>query len=319
MPRVRAVLIAALLLAPAVAMAADDEDADWHTVRVTGPGVYVLSSCGIVGSGKTEAEARRAFERSARYARRVFKGLGRRCTLMKLTDVVRIAPGQKAAFFTAGPRGVIGTDRQEVIRRCRAGEEALLKAEPNVQGPNPKDCDRVHAAYGPFPRKQAWDEYDDARSFVYLEDNGYWVDDRAAPICFPAGTAIATPDGDRPIETLAAGNRVLSWSAERGAPVPARVLDVKRRRTHELLELTLADGRTLRVSANHPLFVPARNDWVAAGALRAGDELGVLADGKLASVAIKVVANRAVDIDVFDLTVETTHAYFAGGVLAHNY
>ena len=28
---------------------------------------------------------------------------------------------------------------------------------------------------------------------------------------------------------------------------------------------------------------------------------------------------RTVDIDVFDLTVETTHAYFAGGVLAHNY
>ena len=101
--------------------------------------------------------------------------------------------------------------------------------------------------------------------------------------------------------------------------MPARVLDVKRRRAHELLELTFADGRTLRVSANHPLFVPARNDWVAAGELRAGAEVGVLADGKLVSVAIKQVANRAVDIDVFDLTIENTHAYFAGGVLAHNY
>jgi intein/homing endonuclease len=97
------------------------------------------------------------------------------------------------------------------------------------------------------------------------------------------------------------------------------VLDVKRRRAHELLELTLADGRTLRVSANHPLFVPARNDYFAAGDLRAGNELGVLKDGRLAPVAIKQIATRVVDVDVFDLTVETTHAYFAGGVLAHNY
>ena len=112
---------------------------------------------------------------------------------------------------------------------------------------------------------------------------------RGAPICFPAGTAIATPDGDRPIETLAAGSRravvVRRTAARRCA---ARVLDVKRRRAHELLELTLADGRTLRVSANHPLFVPARDDWVRGrrAAARA-TELGVLADGKLVSVAIE--------------------------------
>jgi len=318
-PRVRAVLIAALLLAPAVAMAADDAVDDWHTLRVTGPGVYVLSSCGIIGGGKTEAEARRAFERSAREARRAWRGLSPRCTTMKLTDVARVAPAQKPAFFVAGSRLEKGTDPQEVVRRCRAKEEAALKAEPNVQGPDPKDCDHVHAAFGPYRRKPSWDEYDDAKSYVYLEDTGRWVDDTGMSICFPAGTQVATPDGERAIETLAAGDLVQSWSADRGAPVAARVLDVKRRRAHELLELTLADGRTLRVSANHPLFVPARNDWVAAGELRVGDELAVLAEGKLASVAIKVVANRAVDIDVFDLTVETTHAYFAGSVLAHNY
>src|SRR4030095_4534467 len=185
----------------------------WNKLRVTVPGVYVLSSCGIIGGGKTEAEARRAFERSARSARRVLKGLSPRCTMMKLTDVVRIASDQKPAFLIAGSRMTKGTDRQEIVRRCRAAEEAALKAEPNVQGPDPKDCDHVHAAYGPYRRKPSWDEYDDARSFVYLQDNGYWGDDRGAPICFPAGTPVATPDGDRPIETLVAGSRVLSWSA----------------------------------------------------------------------------------------------------------
>jgi intein/homing endonuclease len=97
------------------------------------------------------------------------------------------------------------------------------------------------------------------------------------------------------------------------------VLAVKQRRAHELIELILADGRMLRVSANHPLFVPERDDWVAAGALRPGDRLGVLDRGHLASVPIEQIATIVGDMDVFDLTIETTHAYFAGGVLAHNY
>jgi intein/homing endonuclease len=112
---------------------------------------------------------------------------------------------------------------------------------------------------------------------------------------------------------------VLSWSEERGAPVEARVRAVKRRRAHELLEIALTGGRLLRVSANHPLFVPARGDWVPAGELRAGDRLGVLTDGRLAPVAIANIATQTGDVDVFDLTIEATHAYFAGGVLAHNY
>ena len=309
-----AIMVAAALLAPAVAVA----DAEDKPV-VVNPGVYVVSSCGILGYGSNEAEARRGFQQAARKARRDWRTMPRRCALTSLTDVIRIAPGQAPAFFVTGSTLVKGRDPDETVRRCRQEEEAAARAQPDLYRVGDGRCDRVRAAYGPFKRKPGWDEYDDARAYVYLNDRGEWIDDTGNSICFPAGTPIATPDGDRSIEALAAGSHVLSWSAERGATVAARVLAVKRRRAHDLLELVLADGRTLRVSANHPLFVPERDDWVAAGALRPGDQLGVLAGDHLVPVPIEQIADLPGDVDVFDLTIETTHAYFARGVLAHNY
>jgi hypothetical protein len=315
-PGTRAVLIVAALLIPAAEGASSG--ADHLPKRVGEPGVYVVSSCGIVGRGATAAAARGTFKGAVREARRGWPNMSPRCASLKLTDVVRLAPGRKAAFFVAGSWEVKGGDRQEVTRQCRAEVQAKQKAEPHVDHGG-ADCDWVRAVYGPFARKPSWDEFDDARRYVFLDDEGNWVDDSGEPTCFPAGTPIATPDGERAIEELAAGSTVLSWSIDRGAPVAARVAAVKRRHARELLELTLGDGRTLRVSANHPLFVPARADWVPAGELRPGDRLAVLTDGRLAPVDIDAIATRTVDVDVFDLMIETTHAYFAGGLLAHNY
>jgi hypothetical protein len=311
----RAVLVVVALLMPAGAGAASG--ADHLPKRVGEAGVYVVSSCGIVGRGATEGAARGAFKRAVREARRGWPSMSPRCASLKLTDVVRLGPGLKPTFFVAGSTLIKGTDPQDVTRQCRADVKARQKAEPKVdQG---SDCEWVRAAYGPFARKPSWDEFDDSRRYVFLDDEGNWIDDNGEQTCFPAGTPIATPDSERAIEELTAGSAVLSWSAERGAPVVARVVDVKRRHASELLELTLGDGRTLRVTANHPLFVPARADWVPAGELGPGDHVGVLSDGRLTPVAIDAIAARTVDVDVFDLTIETTHAYFAGGVLAHNY
>ena len=309
-----AIMLAATLLSPRVS----GPDAP-EPPPVLDPGVYVVSSCGILGHGATEAEARRAFQQGVRAARKRWSGMPKRCAIVQLADVVRIAPGQRPVVFIAGSALFKGTDPREATRRCHVQHEADKRREPGVEMGDGRDCDRVRAVYGPFRRKPAWDQFDDARQYVFLDNEGSWIDDTGEPTCFPAGTPIATPDGDRPIEALAAGSPVLSWSTERGVPVTARVLDVKRRRAHQLLELALADGRALRVSANHPLFVPARGDWVVAGDLRAGDQVAVLTEARLEPVAVARIANRAVDIDVFDLTIEATHAYFAGGVLAHNY
>ena len=98
-----AIMVAAALLAPAVA-GADAEDKP----VVVNPGVYVVSSCGILGYGGDQAEARRAFQQAAQKARRGWRTMSRRCALTSLTDVVRIAPGQAPAFFVTGATLVKG-------------------------------------------------------------------------------------------------------------------------------------------------------------------------------------------------------------------
>lgn len=115
-----------------------------------------------------------------------------------------------------------------------------------------------------------------------------------------------------------------SWLPQQGRPVLARVTRVKRRTVASVLELRLADGRSVRATDNHPFWSPTKQEWIPAGQLRAGDVLGALAGPEVQDVTIRAIvtvppAEPATDFTVYDLTVEPTHAYFANGVFTHNY
>jgi hypothetical protein len=70
--------------------------------------------------------------------------------------------------------------------------------------------------------------------------------------CAAAGTPIATPDGDVPIESLDPGDLVLSM--DRGAlrAVPLAAVNRTRVHDHVLVVATLANGRTVAMSPLHP-------------------------------------------------------------------
>ncbi len=125
--------------------------------------------------------------------------------------------------------------------------------------------------------------------------------------CLPPTARIATPDGDRAIDALAVGDPVWSQGAD-GARVVAHVQIVRPvavPRDHALVELTLADGRTVRASAGHPLAGNARG----VGDLVVGDVL----DGST------VTAARTIPYDVgetWDLLPDSpAGTYWADGVL----
>ena len=67
--------------------------------------------------------------------------------------------------------------------------------------------------------------------------------------CAAAGTPIATPAGEVPIESLAVGDVVLD-----GTGRPARLLQTHREPVHDhvMVVVTLANGRTLAMSPRHP-------------------------------------------------------------------
>src|SRR4029079_5622195 len=136
----------------------------------------------------------------------------------------------------------------------------------------------------------------------WLTDHGSWVDRDGNYPCFPAGTQVQTPSGSRAIEDFAAGDQVIS--RDDSGLVTATVTRTKVRHAQELIVLTLEDGTVLRATPNHPIGTPG--GWVDAGELAPGDLL-LTSDGERRLISMENVAGA----EVYDLTVEPTHSYFA--------
>ncbi|MGZ8450422.1 MAG: polymorphic toxin-type HINT domain-containing protein, partial [Candidatus Deferrimicrobiaceae bacterium] len=132
--------------------------------------------------------------------------------------------------------------------------------------------------------------------------------------CFPAGTKIRTPGGERPIESLSEGMEVVAVGAD-GVPVAAAV----RLRTGRLgapIEITTDAGR-LRVTPDHPLAVP-EGAFRSAGELSPGDLVLTLRDGGTATATVLAVIRGFEEVPVFHLTVGEPHTFVADGFVVHN-
>jgi hypothetical protein len=125
--------------------------------------------------------------------------------------------------------------------------------------------------------------------------------------CLPEDARIATPRGDVPVRELAAGDEVWTLDGE-GRRVAARVYvtsSVPVIERHEIVEVTLDDGRTVRASAAHPLA-------------ERGGTVGELAPGaRFDGATIAAVRTLAYDAPrTWDVLPDgATGAYWADGVL----
>jgi hypothetical protein len=131
------------------------------------------------------------------------------------------------------------------------------------------------------------------------------VGEPICPICLDGSVRIATPDGPRLVSDLRPGDRV--WTTDMGGRrVAGTVLaigSVAAPPGHRLVDLVLADGRSLRVSPGHPLA-----DGRPIGDLAPGD----LVDGSVVVSAGLVPAGpRTWDV----LPSGPTGAYWADGIL----
>lgn len=131
--------------------------------------------------------------------------------------------------------------------------------------------------------------------------------------CFAAGTPVWTKTGLRAIESLKAGDFVLTQDLATGE------LDFRavQRRTvrHARPTLTIRCGsESLQATLGHPVWVAGKG-WKMAKELEVGDVL----HGLRGPVLVDVV-EPAEAIDVFNLVVEGAHNYFVGeeGVLVHD-
>src|SRR5262249_545149 len=125
-------------------------------------------------------------------------------------------------------------------------------------------------------------------------------------------TLVVTPDGPHAIETLRAGDKVLSADAATGAVIAQPVESVHQGRS---MTVRLKVGaETITTTTSHPFWESDRG-WTRAGDLRTGDALG--APGGRVTV---VEAMPGESLPVWNLIVSGGHTYFVGrgGLLVHD-
>lgn len=135
--------------------------------------------------------------------------------------------------------------------------------------------------------------------------------------CFVAGTLVATEDGQKPIEEIQAGDKVLSENPETGEVAYKTVEETYENETTELVHV-FVNGEEIITTPSHPFYVP-KLGWTLAIKLRAGDIL-VLSNGEY--VVVEAIQHELLEapIKVYNFEVEDFHTYFVGesGVLVHN-
>ncbi|SDT11387.1 filamentous hemagglutinin family N-terminal domain-containing protein [Pseudomonas asplenii] len=142
------------------------------------------------------------------------------------------------------------------------------------------------------------------------------------PCCFAAGTMVATPSGDRAIDTLKVGDIVWSKPEKGGEPFAAAILATHVRTDQPIYRLKLeslhadgvAESETLLVTGGHPFYVPAQKGFVPVIDLRTGDLLQSLEDGASENVSTRV---RSLELfqpegKTFNLTVDVGHTFYVG-------
>ncbi|MCG3132707.1 MAG: hypothetical protein FLDDKLPJ_03573 [Phycisphaerae bacterium] len=136
-------------------------------------------------------------------------------------------------------------------------------------------------------------------------------------ICFLSGTMVLTPEGNRSIESIAPGDRVITANLELGESTVGVVSRVAYGTSKELIRVVLPN-EVLVCTPEHPFWVKKRG-WTKAGALQSNDEL-LSANGSLIEVVGVDHEYHPCSVRVFNITVDGCHVYYVGegAVLVHN-
>jgi len=143
--------------------------------------------------------------------------------------------------------------------------------------------------------------------------------------CLAKGTRIATPEGDRPIETISAGDLVRQYD-----PVETRMTFVtvsriiKADHAH-LLVLTFEDGSTVKTTADHPFWIegkgwctyqPAAVQARCMGRYVLGDRFLVYDEmEKMEKVGLKEIGEVEAPAEMYTLELETGESFLANGLV----
>jgi hypothetical protein len=156
--------------------------------------------------------------------------------------------------------------------------------------------------YVPASAKGSWGEHQ-------------WGNSSVAP-CFPPGTIVKTPNGDRQIEDLTIGDLVIAYDFESKTPLIQPILHLYKNWTENLVDVNI-DGELITSTRLHPFWVESSSKWLSASQLESGMTLKTITDN---SITIDFAKTYAYQSATYNLEVCQAHNYFVGttGVLVHN-
>jgi Pretoxin HINT domain len=135
--------------------------------------------------------------------------------------------------------------------------------------------------------------------------------------CFTASTLVLLADGEKkPIETVKAGDYVISCEETTGTTRPQRVQRLWTHQVPTTLVLQLTGGEKVETTREHRFFVADRG-FVGAGRLASGSTLKNYYGQNLQVTALEPSVQT---VKVYNLEVENFHTYFVGngGLWVHN-
>jgi len=138
---------------------------------------------------------------------------------------------------------------------------------------------------------------------------------KSACNCFTAGTKVLTDEGEKPIEEIRVGDKVLAKDDETGEMAYKEVEWLFQRDVEETYNITVGD-EVITTTDEHPFWIVGKG-WVEAQHLAVGDVL-TTSDGK--ELAIENIEVKKEHKTVYNFMVKDFHTYFVTnlGIWTHN-
>lgn len=253
---------------------------------------------------------------------------------------VRAAPNQPVRENVKG--SVIGVSAGQALgNQLLAAETQAAVAEAQVLQSNTLAAghnDRVFAALEqatneqlPPEPQQWWNWWQDYNHYQWIRPTTYvhqssahqyvygqhsYIErtgTRPAGSCFVAGTPVHTDLGEKPVETLKPGDRVLAQDPDSGELAYKVILSTTVRPPTKTFRITVGD-ETIITTQGHPFWVNGHG-WKMAKELAVGHVLHTLHG----AVSIESI-DAAPDAQAFNLVVDDFNTYFVGrhGLLVHD-
>ena len=97
----------------------------------------------------------------------------------------------------------------------------------------------------------------------------YLKGDKSKPPCFPAGTLVKTPEGDKAIENLAPGEFVFAYDFDANCVVERPITAVHKNWTQFIVVIETEQGK-LSSTRSHPYWVESESKWLRAVDIQKG-------------------------------------------------